>query len=279
VSYDFQFDEHLWRVDADFGQISQVIHNLVINADHAMPEGGMIMITCENSTITDFTGIPLRPGDYVKISVQDYGVGINKEHLSKIFDPYFTTKQKGSGLGLATCYSIIRKHGGHIFAVSELGKSTTFTIYLPASMKREATEKKTEGMQLRTGTGRILLMDDEESVRQTTGAVLARLGYTVDFAEDGVQAIEQYQKAQEAGLPFDAVIMDLTIPGGMGGKEAVQKLLQLDPDLKAIVSSGYSNDPIMADYVKYGFRGVVAKPYRINDLGETLQKVLRRDPA
>ncbi len=279
VSYDFHFDEQLWRVEADFGQISQVIHNLVINADHAMPEGGMIMITCENSTITDSTGIPLRLGDYVKISVQDHGVGITKEHLAKIFDPYFTTKQKGSGLGLATCYSIIRKHGGHISAVSELGKSTTFTLYLPASMKREMPEKKTEGMQLRTGTGKILLMDDEQNVRQTTGAVLARLGYTVEFAEDGVQAIEHYQHAREAGAPFDAVIMDLTIPGGMGGKDAVQKLLQIDPDLKAIVSSGYSNDPIMAEYSKYGFRGVVAKPYRINDLGETLQKVLRKSPV
>jgi PAS domain S-box-containing protein len=273
VRHDFFFGEGLWLLDVDEGQISQVIHNLVINADHAMPEGGTITIRCENCVIGESTGLPLRPGDYVKVSVQDHGVGITKDHLPKIFDPYFTTKQKGSGLGLATSYSIIKKHGGHIVAESELGTGTTFTFYLPASRSGKIA-KQAGDTKLYTGTGKILLMDDEEDVRQTTGDVLKRLGYRVEFAEDGERAIDLYQQARTAGQPFDAVIMDLTVPGGMGGREALIKLFAIDPKVKAIVSSGYSNDPIMADYQKYGFRGVVTKPYRIKDLGETLHNVL-----
>lgn len=273
VNYDIVLPDNLWFVDVDEGQISQVIHNLVINADHAMPKGGTIIIRCENAVVADSLELPLRKGNYVKVGVQDHGVGIAQAHLSKIFDPYFTTKQKGSGLGLATSYSIIRQHGGNIFAESELGKGTTFTLYLPASIS-EKTTKGINEMKLFTGTGKILLMDDEEDVRQTTGDVLKRLGYTVEFADDGATAIELYQKMRQAGTPFVAVIMDLTIPGGMGGKEALIKLREIDPDIKAIVSSGYSNDPIMADYETYGFRGVVTKPFRIKDLAETLHAVL-----
>jgi CheY-like chemotaxis protein len=212
----------------------------------------------------------------VKIIVQDHGVGITKEHLPKVFDPYFTTKQKGSGLGLASSYSIIQKHGGHIAVESELGLGTTFSIYLPASRDAKITEKP-DKVQIQLGSGRILLMDDEEEVRNTTGDVLKRLGYTVEFADDGIRAIELYQAALRRGEHFDAVIMDLTVPGGMGGKEALTKLLDIDPAVKAIVSSGYSNDPIMANFRNHGFKGVVTKPYRIRDLGETLWDVLRKD--
>jgi len=273
VRYDFSFADELWLLDIDEGQISQVIHNLLINADHAMPDGGTISIHCENCVIGESIGLPLRPGDYVKVSVQDHGVGIVREHLSKIFDPYFTTKQKGSGLGLATSYSIIKKHGGHIIAESELGVGTIFTFYLPASRSGKLVKKADEAILL-TGTGKILLMDDEENVRQTTGDVLKRLGYRVQFAEDGERAIALYQKERASSHPFDAVIMDLTVPGGMGGRDALTKLLAIDPNVKAIVSSGYSNDPVMADFRKYGFRGVVTKPYRIKDLAETLSTVL-----
>ncbi len=273
VRHEFTFADSLWLLDIDEGQISQVIHNLVINADHAMPEGGTVTIRCENCILGEASGLPLRPGDYIKVSVQDHGVGIVREHLSKIFDPYFTTKQKGSGLGLATSYSIIKKHGGHISAESELGIGTTFTLYLPASRTGKVA-KQADETKLFTGTGKILLMDDEDDVRQTTGDVLKRLGYTVHFAEDGARAIELYLQSKASGQPFDAVIMDLTVPGGMGGRDALAKLLEIDPMVKAIVSSGYSNDPIMADYQKYGFRGVVTKPYRIVDLGETLHRVL-----
>jgi PAS domain S-box-containing protein len=276
VRYDYSFPDDLWLVDVDEGQISQVMHNLVINADHAMPEGGTITIRCENSIVRSHSSLPLKPGDYVKIIVQDHGVGITKEHLPKVFDPYFTTKQKGSGLGLASSYSIIQKHGGHIAVESELGLGTTFSIYLPASRDAKITEKP-DKVQIQMGSGRILLMDDEEEVRNTTGDVLKRLGYTVEFADDGIRAIELYQAALRKGEHFDAVIMDLTVPGGMGGKEALTKLLDIDPAVKAIVSSGYSNDPIMANFRNHGFKGVVTKPYRIRDLGETLWDVLRKD--
>jgi len=278
LRYDFTFPEGLWLVEADEGQISQVIHNLVINADHAMPEGGTIEMRCDNCVVDARGGLPLRPGDYVKITIQDHGIGISREHLPKIFDPYFTTKQKGSGLGLATSYSIVNKHGGHIVAESVLGVGTTFTIYLPATRAARA-QAKPDAERIPLGTGKILIMDDEEEVRMTTGDILKRLGYTIEFADDGALAIELYRKALDSGRPFDAVIMDLTVPGGMGGKDAVLKLLDMDREVNAIVSSGYSNDPIMADFRKYGFKGMVTKPYRIRDLGVTLHEVLNSHQA
>ncbi len=274
VRCEFSFTSDLWLVDVDEGQISQAIHNLVINADHAMPEGGTITIRCDNMVVDSRCGLPLTPGDYVKITIHDSGIGILKEHLPKIFDPYFTTKQKGSGLGLATTYSIIKKHNGHIIAESALGSGTTFNIYLPASSS-VILSKKPDNERILMGSGKILVMDDDEEVRSTTGDVLRRLGYTVEFATDGLRAIELYRHARMSQEPFDAVIMDLTVPGGMGGKEALVRILDIDPDAIAIVSSGYSNDPIMAEYKAFGFKGMVTKPYRIRDIGETLHNLLR----
>ncbi len=262
-------------MDADEGQISQVINNIIINADQAMPEGGTIWINMENTELDRKNNLPLQKGRYVKISVKDQGIGISNEHIHKIFDPYFTTKQMGSGLGLATCYSIIINHDGIITVdVAKQGKGATFNIYLPASSKAVSALKK-ELVKPDTGKGRILVMDDESIIREVSCGMLQSIGYECELASDGAEAIELYKKAGNTGKPFDAVIMDLTIPGGMGGKETVEKLLEIDPDVKAIVSSGYSNDPVMAEFKKYGFKNAVAKPYRILELGKVLNKVIK----
>jgi CheY-like chemotaxis protein len=260
-------------VEVDEGQIGQVINNLVLNADQAMPEGGIIEICAENITLTADNQFSLPPGPYLRTSFRDHGVGIGPDHLPKVFDPYFTTKQKGSGLGLTVAYSIIDKHNGRMTVESELGHGTTFTIYLPASDK-PAIQPADEEKRLFIGKGKILVMDDEEFIRGLANQMLSKIGYEVSVAHDGDQAIEMYGQAQNSGEPFDIVIMDLTIPGGMGGKEAIRKLKKLDPNVKALVSSGYSNDPIMSNFRDYGFQGVVKKPYRIQDMSDALRAVL-----
>jgi two-component system cell cycle sensor histidine kinase/response regulator CckA len=264
----------LWPVEADAGQIAQVVNNLVINADQAMPAGGTIIVRAENVD-SAYREIPtLKPGRYIRLSVQDSGIGIPRDHIGKVFDPYFTTKQEGSGLGLAVTYAIIRKHSGHIAVESAPGAGTTFTVYLPACdagcAEAQAVETMTAG-----GQGTILVMDDEHEVRETVGAMLRRLGYTVELVESGAMAVERYRESLQNNKPFDLVIMDLTVPGGMGGKEAVVRLREMDPGVKAIVSSGYANDPVMADYAQYGFAGVVAKPFRLQDLSASVTAVLK----
>ncbi|HUV50434.1 MAG TPA: response regulator [Anaerolineae bacterium] len=275
VRSEFFITGDLWPVDVDEGQVSQVINNLIINASHAMPKGGIIKVRAENIVLDAKRGLPLKEGKYIKISVEDQGVGISKEHLKQIFDPYFTTKQKGSGLGLATAYSVIKKHDGYIQVKSKLEVGTTFNIYLPASSEEILIEKEIREKIL-TGKGKVLIMDDEEIVRNVAGEMIKVLGYEAEFAKDGAEAIELYKKAKESAQPFEAIIMDLTIPGGMGGKETIQKLIKIDPEAKAIVSSGYSNDPVMTEYRKHGFCGVVAKPYKIKELGEVLYEVIMR---
>jgi two-component system, cell cycle sensor histidine kinase and response regulator CckA len=271
---EFDLSENLWLVEVDKGQISQVISNIVINADQAMPGGGVIKVKAENCLVAPDCGMPLTPGMYVKISIKDEGIGISKDNLSKIFDPYFTTKQKGSGLGLATVFSILKKHEGYITAESEPGSGTTFHLFIPAL--HEGTigvpeEVKSEAV---IGKGRVLVMDDEELIQQVAGAMLNHLGYEVQFANDGLKTLEMYKNAKQSSKPFDIVLMDLTIPGGMGGEETIHQLLKIDPQAKAVVSSGYFNDPIMADYAKFGFRGVVSKPYKIQELSEALYKIM-----
>lgn len=262
----------LWPVEIDCGQISQVIHNIIINAQQAMPDGGTIHVFAQNLELNGCNGLSLKPGRYVKISIHDQGRGIPREHLSKIFDPYFTTKQKGNGLGLATSYSIVRNHGGKIHVQSTLGLGTTFYLYLPASGK-EVTSSPATTTEPARGKGRILVMDDELMLRELIGNMLTYLGYQVKLTRDGLEAIETYREAKETGDPFHAVIMDLTIPGGLGGKDALRKIMEIDPNVNAIVSSGYANDSVMANYRKYGFKGVVIKPYRIHDLSEVLKNI------
>ncbi|GBD92613.1 sporulation kinase E [bacterium BMS3Abin05] len=273
VSIQFLFDNDLWPANIDEGQISQVINNLIINAQHAMAGGGEIYVCAKNTILAGNNGISLLPGRYIKLIIKDEGIGISPEHLRKIFDPYFTTKQKGSGLGLASAYSIIKRHNGHIAAESELGKGTTFTIHLPAS-ELEIPKQKEKSMNLRTGKGKILVMDDETVIQNVVSRMLRHLGYDSKTVGDGKQMLKTYQEMKQAGVSFNAVIMDLTIPGGMGGKEAIQELLNFDPDARAIVSSGYSNDPVMADYKKFGFSALVTKPFNIKELSSVLQDVL-----
>ncbi|HJP17692.1 MAG TPA: response regulator [Nitrospinota bacterium] len=275
VKCEFSFPDDLWAVEVDSGQISQVINNLIINADQAMPEGGIIEVSAENIAISAKDVLPLDEGNYVRISIKDQGIGISKEHLKKIFDPYFSTKQKGSGLGLATSYSIVKRHRGYITVTSELTIGTTFHIYLSASQKETTLKKKEKKVDL-IGKGKILVMDDLEIVKELADLALRRMGYEVELAEDGSKAIELYKKAKESGKPFDAVIMDLTVPGGMGGKEAIQKLLEIDPKAKAIVSSGYSNDPVMADFRKHGFVAFLVKPFKLEELHKVLAEVLQK---
>jgi two-component system cell cycle sensor histidine kinase/response regulator CckA len=240
-----------------------------------MPTGGTIKVWAENLTLGTESDLPLSAGRYIKISVRDQGMGIPAEHLPRIFDPYFTTKQKGSGLGLASVYAIINKHHGHIAVESKPGLGTTFHIYLPA-VEQQTTPQPEEDRELLVGTGKILVMDDEDMVREVLGRMLARLGYEAEFARDGGEALEMFVQAHGSGQAFAAVILDLTVPGGMGGKETMAGLLEIDPQVKVVVSSGYSDDPIMADCQKYGFNGVIAKPYKISELGKILNQVIMK---
>jgi two-component system, cell cycle sensor histidine kinase and response regulator CckA len=278
VRCEFTFPDNLWAIEADPGQIGQVFQNLAINAIQAMPAGGTINVRAANLNLTTSIDWPLAPGNYIEISVQDQGIGILAEHLPKIFDPYFTTKQKGSGLGMATTYSIIKKHHGHIAVESKPGVGTTFNIYLPA-IERLVAPQPENNRGLIVGKGKVLVMDDHKMVREVLGRMLTRLGYEAEFARDGGEALKMFVQAQGSGQAFAAVILDLTVPGAMGGKETMVRLLEINPQVKAIVSSGYSDDPIMADFQKYGFSGFIAKPYKIIDLGKILHDVLMIKPC
>jgi PAS domain S-box-containing protein len=268
-----QIPEHVWPVVVDEGQISQVLQNLVINAEQAMPEGGVIEVTVENDSILSPSDLPLKPGNYVRVTVTDQGIGIPQDHLSKIFDPYFTTKQKGSGLGLATTYSIIKRHEGHISVSSALGQGACFTLYLPASSTKETSRDETPN-ELICGKGRILIMDDEDEIQEVLGKMLEHLGFEVDFASEGEKALSDYTDAFQQGSPYVATILDLTIPGGMGGKETLRQIKALHPEAAVIVSSGYSNDPVMGRFQEFGFSGVIAKPYNLLDLSKVLSQIL-----
>jgi len=270
---EFNFDPDLWAADVDKGQIGQVVQNLVINAVQAMPEGGQITISIHNEQVTAESPRPLRVGKYLRVEIGDAGMGIRPEHLQRIFDPYFTTKQSGSGLGLATVYSIVRRHQGHIDVESKLGEGTTFYIWLPAVLATAVAEPE-EPVEVAKMSGRVLFMDDEETICTVATVLLQRLGFTPIAVPDGATAVAAYQEALNNGEPFRLVIMDLTVPGGMGGKEAMQALLKIDPHVRAIVSSGYSSDPVLAGYRVNGFRGVVPKPYKLSDLSRTIRAVL-----
>ena len=272
-AYEIYIDEDLWAVDIDEGQMSQVLNNLIINASQAMPDGGLLEVHAENEIVGPGHQAGLQQGRYVCMAVKDRGVGISEEHIGKVFDPYFTTKQKGSGLGLAVSYSIVKRHDGQITVESELGAGTTFRVYLPASTGKLPPEVRAEEKPI-PGEGKILVMDDDEQIRHMVGHLLAGVGYEAEFATDGAEAIELYRKSLAAGKPFDAVVLDLTVPGGMGGREALSALREMDPSVKAVVSSGYSNDPVLADHARYGFRAALVKPYKVGELSQVLHDIL-----
>jgi signal transduction histidine kinase/ActR/RegA family two-component response regulator len=282
VRYELSMPTGLWPVEMDTGQISQVMHNLIINADHAMPEGGVIRVHARNIRIDD--PLPdlgpanlrtLSPGPYVNIVIRDQGIGIDAAHLRNIFAPYFTTKAHGNGLGLATAYVIVKKHQGIIYAESEVDVGTTFHLYLPASPARHVMAQSDIAPPIASSAGRILIMEDDETLHDVIGSILDMLGYKVVFTRDGHETLAIYQQARAAGSPFDAVILDLTIPGGMGGRQTLSELLVIDPQVKAIVVSGYATDPILVQCQRYGFCGGIAKPYRAQQLHQVLCEVIQ----
>ncbi len=265
--------ESLWQAHADKSQISQVISNLVINARQAMSDGGTLTVKMENAAISEGEYTDMELDKYIKVSIADDGSGISESHLEKIFDPYFTTKTEGSGLGLAVVHSIILKHHGYIYVNSEFGKGTTFVIYLPAAdcaaqpVPKQAADTNcvSKGHSLK-----VLLMDDDPLVITVTCKMLEKLGHQVHTCNDGNEAVRLYTKAMRQGRRFDLAIMDLTIPGGMGGCKAVEQVLEIDPSAVAVVASGYSTDPVLANYGQYGFKAVITKPYTIDKIRQTI---------
>lgn len=280
IKSEYELPDDIWPVAVDKTQIGHAIHNGILNAIEAMPEGGILKVIAKNVIINKDIKT-FRPGKYVKVSIVDQGKGISEDSLCKIFEPYYTTKefgvQKGTGLGLSISKSIINKHGGEVTINSRAGSGTTLNIYLPADQSAaicKDTALEVEGKRSIFGKGKILVMDDEEIIRTLTKHILNHLGYDAEFAQDGKEAIDIYQKALHGNKPFDAIILDLTIRGGMGGQEAIKELSRIDPNVKGIVSSGYSQDPIMANYTDFGFCGVIAKPYTVEEMGEKLMQVI-----
>jgi PAS domain S-box-containing protein len=274
----FLIPPDLRHCNVDENQIGQVIDNIVINAQQAMPAGGTIAITASNVTVgqgVSESGPPpiLRDGDYVKISFKDSGIGIPKEILPRIFDPFFTTKQKGSGLGLAITYSIIRRHNGTIEVESEPGKGATFHVFLPASKDKAADEKNAPPVEFK-GTGRVLIMDDEQLILTIVSKMVGKMGFSTVTTLNAGEAIRIVKQGKDSGHPVTIAVLDLTIPGGKGGRETVKDLLKIDPAIKAVVSSGYSDDPVMADPKQYGFSARLNKPYTIEEIKEVLRSLL-----
>ncbi|HVU25112.1 MAG TPA: ATP-binding protein [Opitutus sp.] len=278
VRSEFEIAPDLWAADVDRGQIGRVAHNIIINANQAMPQGGVIRIALRNEAVGEGRA-GLAPGRYVRLTFADSGAGISAENLARIFEPYFTTKKQGSGLGLATVYSIVKKHQGHVEAASVPGRGTTFDVWLPATTGESVVEQRERapGATQPLKPGRALVMDDEAPIRLLASAVLRRMGFAVTAVEDGDRALIAYAAAREEGRPFDVVVLDLTVAGAMGGAEAMDKIRELDPDVRAVVSSGYSSDPIMANYRAHGFRGRAPKPYTAEEFSRVVSAVMQDD--
>jgi CheY-like chemotaxis protein len=277
VSCAFHITPDLWTVSADETQLIQVFNNMLINAQQAMPHGGSVEIRVENIIEACRRwehALRVEPGPYVRVTITDKGIGIPEENIGRIFDPYFSTKQKGSGLGLATSYSIIKNHGGYVSVTSKLGVGTTMCVNLPASFHRDADRSAESVGSSASGKGRILVMDDEASIRTLAVNMLKFLGHHVEVVSNGSAAVERYKHALQKGRPYDAVILDLMVPGGMGGKEAIERLTEIDPAVNAIMASGYTQDPVMTEFRDYGLKAVISKPYTLEELSKTLNSVM-----
>jgi two-component system, cell cycle sensor histidine kinase and response regulator CckA len=274
----FHIDPQLAAVHADAVQLQQVFSNILINAQEAMPTGGLIEVTAVNSTevLKRFEhALPVVPGAYVRISITDTGIGIPAENVGSIFDPYFSTKQKGSGLGLATSHSIVKNHGGFVAVESRLGCGTTFHVNLPASVAAAAADTREPTIVTPAAhRGRILVMDDEPAVRAIAAQMLRYLGHEAVVTDSGNAAIEQYRRALERDQPFAAVMLDLVVPGAMGGREAIEGLAELDPAVNAIAVSGYTQDSVLAEFRDYGFKAVMAKPFTLQELNSALHAAI-----
>ncbi len=274
VRCDIVVEPDLPPANADRAQISRVVHNLVLNATQAMPNGGVIRIKLASEEVKDADSKAMAPGWYVKLSIADEGSGIAPEHLPHVFDPYFSTKPKNHGLGLATVHSIVKRHQGHVNVESRLGHGATFHVWLPVATgpvheDSPAVEKVMEPR----ASKRVLFMDDEEIIRTVAGGILRHLGHDPVLVADGNDAVREFGAAMKAGRPFDAVVLDLTVPGGMGGTATLEQLKEIDPDVRAIVSSGYSSDPVLANFRQYGFAAVVPKPYQLEELAHAILEV------
>lgn len=278
VGMKFYLDSDLWPAEIDEGQICQVIRNLVINAVEAMPEGGMLTVRVKNMTVNEQDRLPLSNGDYIRISLEDKGAGITRESLPVIFDPYFSTKQRGSekgmGLGLSVCHSVVSKHDGCIIVESEERKGSTFHVYLPAAVNNASLIKKPKPDEKPGAKSRILVMDDDAMIRDMLSELLVAMGYDVETADDGLAAIDLYIEAMESRKPYQMLILDLTVPGGVGGKLTMERLRVINPDVKCIILSGYTDDPVIQNYQQYGFGGALTKPFTLKDLQNIFANIL-----
>jgi nitrogen-specific signal transduction histidine kinase/ActR/RegA family two-component response regulator len=274
----FEIPEGLWPANVDRGQIGQVVQNIMINARQAMPKGGVVDVSIRNEDIDEKSGQLLAPGRYLCLSFTDHGEGIPSENIERIFDPYFTTKKGGVGLGLATVHSIVKKHLGHISVESAPGRGTTFRIWLPAAPNDAlsgAARAPAAASRMEVKEARILFMDDDQAILRLSEAILSRIGYKVSIARNGEEAVGEFAHGLVSGRPYSAVILDLTIPGGMGGLQALEEMRKVDPGVRAIVTSGYSNDAVLANYQAHGFRGRLAKPFGPAEIAQVVARVLQ----
>ena len=270
---DFDIAVDLWRVEIDSGQIEQVVNALMLNAREAMPQGGTVRVRARNVVFEENTDAPLPGGRYIKVTISDRGTGIGQELRTKIFDPYFTTKPTGTGLGLAISYSIVKKHGGLLLLEASSAEGSVFAFYLRASENlANGADNCVTGRPFHYNHQRILVMDDEEAIRELTSQLLGTLGYEVTAVPDGLEAVRIYERALRKGEHFQAVILDATVRGGMGGVATIERLRSMDPKVNAIICSGYSDEAALSEFLAFGFRGALPKPFTRSELADALQR-------